>query len=74
MTLFKRIWRGAGYVPGCGYHPGTIVILIMTVFGAMGGYARNQSFFEAAQYGLIFGGIFLPFYLYGCWDRGGHYE
>lgn len=74
MNILKRLWRGAGYVPGCGDHPGTIVMLVMTMCGTMAGYARDESWLDAVKFGALMFGIFTPFYLIGCWTRGGYYE
>jgi hypothetical protein len=72
--LFKDMIRGMGYLPGYGYHPGTFVLVFLTISGGLAGIDRDPSFI-----GFLFGSaamltIFLPVYLHGAISRSRDYD
>lgn len=66
--VIRAIWRGCGYVPGYGHHPGNGLILMCNagavfVGGSVGGIA-------GALIGLLFMIPMTVIYLWGAYERG----
>lgn len=65
MNVLTKIWRGAGYLEGYGYHSGKGVCMLMIWFSmCAGALNKNMPVMYGALFGfcvgsLIFGGIFI---------------
>lgn len=67
MSVIRQIVRGCTSLPHVGHHPGTAVMLIFALMGALSGW-------DSGPYGVVFGAGFMmvctaPFYLCGAYDR-----
>lgn len=73
LKLFSRIWRGAGYLEGYGYHPGTFHVIIMIFCCGLAGIDKGgvNGFLGGIAIGAFF---FLPIYFAGCYGRTKMYE
>jgi len=60
MKIIVNTWRGCGYLPFVGSHPGTLHLIALLVLGAVGGGWIGV---------LVMGAFCLPIYLYGAYDR-----
>lgn len=70
--FFSRLIRGCGYLPTCGSHPGTGILIILILCGGLAGADKGICgvFFGAGLMTLCFG----PIYLYGAYDRAKYEE
>lgn len=59
-TWWKHVWRGCGYLPICGNHPGTPMLVIMILAGAAAGGWHG---------GFMMSLLFGPIYLIGAHGR-----
>lgn len=57
---WKHVWRGCGYLPICGNHPGTPMLVIMILAGAAAGGWHG---------GIMLSLLFGPIYLIGAHGR-----
>ena len=73
MKTLKRIWRGARYLEGYGYHPGTGVLLITAFMCGIAGLGKGglSGFLGGFIIGLAL--MILP-WMVGCYDRAMSYE
>lgn len=63
--LFKDFVRGAGYLPGYGEHPGTLLMLGLIAIGA---YVGSWVGFAGS---ILF---YVPIWAYGCIERARDYD
>jgi len=67
-SVLRQIWRGMGYLPCVGSHPGNIYMIAMSGAGAIAG--GGQGGLPGVFVGVLIMWIGLgPFYLYGCYSR-----
>ena len=59
--MLKRIWRGLHYSDKYGSHPGTPILCVFVLLGAMAGRLAGA---------LIMLAVFGPLYLIGAYERG----
>ena len=73
MKTLKRIWRGARYLEGYGYHPGTGTLFITALMCGIAGTQRGglAGFIGGFVIGLAL--MSLP-WMVGCYDRAMSYE
>ena len=73
MKTLKRIWRGAGYLEGYGYHPGTGTLLITSFMCGIAGAQRGglAGFIGGFVVGLCVMGLA---WIVGCHERARNYE
>lgn len=72
MTIISRIFRGCGYLPGYGSHPGTGALFL---FIAMAAVAGLRAGWRGALLGAcVMGAVFGPMYLYGAYDRARSFD
>lgn len=67
MNAVRQIIRGCGYLPHVGEHPGTGMIVLFVIMGAVAGL--HAGWRGALGGALLMGAVFGPMYLYGAWDR-----
>ena len=65
--MLRDIIRGCGDLPFVGEHPGTMILFVFILLGALAGRAGGL-------YGMLGGAgimalVFLPIYLWGAYDR-----
>lgn len=73
MKLFKRIWRGAGYLEGYGHHPGWATLGIFVLAAGLAGI--RQGGLDGFVGGCVIGLVSLaPFFMMGCYSRAVDYE
>lgn len=58
-SLLGHIIRGCGYVPHCGNHPGTTIVLALLLISTIGGL-------DCVAVSSL---MFLPLYFWGAYDR-----
>lgn len=68
MRVLQAIWRGCGYVPGYGHHPGTGLILMWNAGAAFVG--ASEGGIAGALVGLLFMSPMTGIYLWGAYERG----
>lgn len=59
--FLRRIYRGCGYLPGYGHHPGNVPLLMLAVLGAAAGGIAGAGLML-----VVFGFV----YLVGAYERG----
>lgn len=59
-SCWRHVWRGCGYLPICGNHPGTHVLMLMIFAGGAAGGWHG---------GIIMALLFGPIYLIGAHGR-----
>ena len=66
--IVVNTWRGVGYLPYCGNHPGTPILFLCTVIGMCASMSEdlNISVLEGGIWGFL---LILPFYLFGAYSR-----
>ena len=66
--IAKQIWRGCGWMPHVGEHPGTGMCVGLTITTGLAGAQKGGfiGFAVAATAGTL---IYVPFYLYGAYSR-----
>ena len=68
MKFLRHVIRGAGYLEGYGHHPGTGMLLIITLMGGLAG--AGKGLLTGFIGGCIIAFVFtLPLYIIGCVDR-----
>ena len=67
MKTLKHIWRGCGYLPDYGDHPGTPVLFLLIVLGVLVG--ASNGFYGAVMGAGVMALIFGPVYLIGAYQR-----
>lgn len=73
MKLLKDIIQGAGYLEGYGNHPGTDMLLIFTLMGALAGAPRGG--WTGALGGALAMIVFMgPLWCMGCVGRARDYQ
>lgn len=70
--LVRLTWRGCGYLPGYGHHPGTIPLVVMILLGGLAGLSGGWHGAAAgtAIMAICFGGM----YLVGAYGRARDYN
>lgn len=67
MKVIRHIIRGCGVLPHVGEHPGTVMIVIFILLGALAG---NKGGWQGCVGGAaIMAAVFVPMYLYGAYMR-----
>lgn len=70
--IIRQCYRGCGYLPHVGNHPGTGILWAMLLLGAIAG-CRNINitiWWAGPLFGVVFMAIFiLPIYLVGSYER-----
>jgi hypothetical protein len=66
--IIIQCFRGMGYLPHLGEHPGTIAMIILIIMGFFTGIGRGNILFGVVG-ALIMIICLGPFYLYGAYDR-----
>ncbi|WP_430430237.1 hypothetical protein [Oceanicaulis sp.] len=66
--VIRAIWRGCGYVPGYGHHPGTGLILMCNAGAAFVGVIEGG--IAGVLIGLLFMAPMTGVYLWGAHERG----
>jgi hypothetical protein len=67
MKIIQQTIRGCGTLPHVGDHPGTMMLFVFVLIGALAGSKSSWT-------GMIGGSIFMlvifaPIYLFGAYDR-----
>lgn len=58
--IIKQTWRGCGYLPHVGHHPGTFIVFVLLVCGGVAGGWVGLSAMST---------FVLPIYLWGAFER-----
>lgn len=68
FKFIRHVYRGAGYLEGYGHHPGTSMLLIITLMGGLAGADKGglNGFLGGCAIAFIFT---LPLYIGGCVAR-----
>lgn len=66
--VIRAIWRGCGYVPGYGHHPGTGLILMCNAGAVFVG--ASEGGVTGALVGLLLMSPITGIYLWGAYERG----
>lgn len=66
--IIKQCWRGCGWLPHVGAHPGTVIFIGLVLVTGMAGAKGSGSagFAVASLAGLL---VYGPMYLYGAYSR-----
>jgi hypothetical protein len=73
FKFFRHVIRGAGYLEGYGYHPGTGMLFIIGLLGGLAGVQNGG--LAGLLGGFVIAFVFtLPFYIIGCVDRSKGYD
>lgn len=67
MKILKHIIRGCGDLPHLGPHPGTPIIFIFIILGALAG--RGGGHLGMLGGALVMTVVFVPMYLIGAYQR-----
>ena len=68
MNIFRKIWRGAGYLEGYGHHPGWASLVFYAIAGGAAGIEKGGLIGFVG--GFLFCGFFFSlFFMWGCIDR-----
>lgn len=69
-NFVTHIWRGCGYLPGVGDHPGTgMVIMFILLSAAACATSRPGGLFGFFVGLIAMSALMLPIYFYGAYDR-----
>ena len=67
MRVIRQIARGCGTLPHVGEHPGTAMLFVPVVSGALAG--AHAGWIGTVVGAAIMSCVFVPMFLYGAYER-----
>lgn len=68
LRMIKQVWRGCGYLPHVGEHPGLLVAVFLIIAGFLAGLKRGTFIGGLVGMAIMFVCVGIPF-LYGAYMR-----